>query len=185
MFQIYPDLEKKKNEDFNLYFKKSKLLSTFQLYPLKTELGITPKFEQILKEIFYKFAKGDKLELNEYNNFFLASIRGEVLEEMEKKSVETFRRFDAENKGSWSFDNFLLFFVFSLDAKKSSILLNLNNLGYTPSLDYYLSPLKTDSIFYYEENNVKEFMPRYFIGNNKDYLDKLCSCWQIEDKMIL
>ena len=185
LFQIYPDLEKKKNEDFNLYFKKSKLLSTFQLYPLKTELGITPKFEQILKEIFYKFAKGDKLELNDYNNFFLASIRGEVLEEMEKKSVETFRRFDAENKGSWSFDNFLLFFVFSLDAKKSSILLNLNNLGYTPSLDYYLSPLKTDSIFYYEENNVKEFMPRYFIGNNKDYMDKLFSFGKSEDRNIL
>ena len=85
LFQIYPDLEKKKNEEFNIYFKKSKILSTFQLYPLKTENGITPKFEQILKEIFYKFAKGDKLELNDYNNFFLASIRGEAHEEMEKK----------------------------------------------------------------------------------------------------
>ena len=185
LFQIYPDLEKKKNEEFNIYFKKSKILSTFQLYPLKTDNGITPKFEQILKEIFYKFAKGDKLELNDYNNFFLASIRGEAHEEMEKKSVETFHRFDAENKGSWSFDNFLVFFVFSLESKKNSILLNLNNLGYTPSLDYYLSPLKKESIFYYEENNEKEFMPRYFIGNNKEYMEKIFSFAKNEDKNIL
>ena len=185
LFELYPELEKNKNEEINLFFRKGDLTSMLPSYPLKSGNDVTPKFEQILREIFYKFAKDSKLNLENYKNYFRASVRVEALAEMEKTAEESFHKFDPNKKGFWTFENFSLFFVYSLDSKKASIYKNLANLGYTHSLDYYLSPLNSSSPLYYEENNVKEFMPRYFIGNNKDYIDKLFSYAKSEDKNIL
>ena len=61
----------------------------------------------------------------------------------------------------------------------------INNVGYAPNLDYYLTPLSKDSLLYYEENNVKEYMPRYFIGNKKEYMSKLFSYAKYQNKKIV
>ena len=183
--ELYPELEKNKNEEINLFFRKGDITYKLPYYPLKSGNDVTPKFEQILREIFYKFAKDSKLNLENYKNYFRASVRVEALAEMEKTAEESFHKFDSNKKGFWTFENFSLFFIYSLDSKKSSIYKNLANLGYTQTLDYYLSQLNNSSPLYYEENNVKEFMPRYFIGNNKEYIEKLFSYAKSEDKKIL
>ena len=51
-------------------------------------------------------------------------------------------------------------------------------------LDYYLEPIKKDCPLYYEQNNVKEYMPRYFVGNNTDYMGKLFILAKNNDKKI-
>ena len=104
---------------------------------------------------------------------------------MEQVAEQSFYKFDTENKGYWSLENLSAFFVESLKTKKDSINTNLINQGYAPNLDYYLSPLNDSSPFYYEENNVKEYMPRYFIGNNKKYMEKLFSLAKNKDKFIV
>ena len=78
----------------------------------------------------------------------------------------------------------LIFMQIQFKKKKNAIFLNLQNLGYTKSLDYYFGPLKKDSLLYYEENTVKEYMPRYFIGNNRQYMSKLFSYAKYENKTI-
>ena len=45
--------------------------------------------------------------------------------------------------------------------------------------------MDNSSPLYYEENNVKEFMPRYFIGNNKQYMEKLFTYAKMNDKGIV
>ena len=183
LFELIPEIEKK--DEIKIYFKKAGILLSLPEYPFKTENGITPKFEQVLREIFNKFAKNGQLDLNSYKKFFSDSVRVKALEEMEKSAVESFNKYDVDNKGYWNFDNFLLFFSFSIEKKKGSIYLNLTNLGYDSSLDYYLSPLDSNSPLYYEENNNKKFMPRYFIANNKSYMEKIFSYAKNEDKDIL
>jgi len=43
----------------------------------------------------------------------------------------------------------------------------------------------SDRTLFYQENNVKEYMPRYFIGNNKQYMDKIFSFAKDKDKNIV
>ena len=90
---------------------------------------LTDKFIQVLKEIFYRFAVNEKLDLNTYKTFFYFSLNLSYPDEkMEKEAIETFHKFDITLKGYWSFDNFLMFFINSIN-KSSSIMLNLYNLG--------------------------------------------------------
>ena len=198
LFQVFPRAESRANESFDIFFKRSLLFKTFPVYPIKKDVhesshinqqktqkqDLTDKFIQVLKEIFYRFAVNEKLDLNTYKTFFYFSLNLSYPDEkMEKEGIETFHKFDTEKKGYWSFDNFLMFFIFSIN-KSSSIMLNLYNLGYGPTLDFYLNDINQDSPLYYEENNVMEFMPRYFIGNNSEYMNKLFTYAKYEDKSI-
>ena len=72
----------------------------------------------------------------------------------------------------------------AIKKNKYSLYVNLMNLGYTKNLENYLLPIKKESELYYEENNVKEYMPRYFIGNNKEYMGKLFFYAKSTDKSI-
>ena len=185
LIQIYPELEKKNNEEINIFFKKGKILKTFSGYPLKMENDISPKFQEVLQEIFNKFAKDGKLDINSFRNFFIVSMGVKTFGNMETMADLAFYKFDDDKKGYWSFENFSKFFFDPLSSKRDSINTNLINHGYTPNLEYYLSPLNKSSPFYYEENNVKEYMPRYFIGNNKQYMDKIFSFAKDKDKNIV
>ena len=91
----------------------------------------------------------------------------------ESEAITEFHKYDIGNKGYITCDDFILFYANEYQTKKGNIGAHLLNLGYTNSLDYYLAPLKKDSIYYYEENNIKKYMPRYFIGNSKEYMSKL------------
>ena len=187
LFQLFSLTRENEKEEFIIYFKKSRNFDSFPLYPLKNEKGLTPRFETILNEIFYKFAKEGKLDINNFENFFRCSLRVDhsKFNELKKGAIDAFNKFDVGNKGFWSFENFSLFFISSLGKKSSSIYLNLSNLGYASTLDYYLEPINDDSPLYYQVNNVKEFMPRYFIANNKEYTEKIFEFAKNDNKNII
>ena len=187
LFQLFPFIDQKENEELIIYFKKSRNFDSFPLYPLKNGKGITPTFETILNEIFYKFAKEGKLDKDNFEKFFRCSLRVDhsKFNELKKGAIDAFNKFDVGKKGFWSFEDFCLFFISSLDKKSNSIYLNLSNLGYASTLDYYLTPINDNSPLYYQENNVQEFMPRYFIGNNKEYMEKIFEFVKSDDKNII
>ena len=185
LYQFYPGLEKRLDEEFNIYFRRGLIFNLLPEYPFNSGNGVTLKFEQVLREIFNRYSKDDKLDLNNYKKYFHDSMRVETSEEMEKASEDAFHKYDTDKNGYWTFENFSLFFIVSLQNKKTAIKTNLSNLGYTPTLDSYIRPLDNSSPLYYEENNVKEFMPRYFIGNNKQYMEKLFTYAKINDKGIV
>ena len=185
LFQFYPGIEKRLDEEFNIYFRRGNILNILPEYPLSSGNDVTVKFEQILKEIFNKFSQNGKLDLDNFKKFFHSSMRVETSEEFEKGAIDAFHKFDSNNKGYWTLENFSLFFIISLQNKKNSIRTNLLNLGYAPTLDIYITPLDNSSPLYYEENNVKEFMPRYFIGNNKKYMEKLFTFAKNNNKEIV
>ena len=185
LYQFYPGIEKRLDEEFDIYIRRGKFLFSLPEYPFNSGNGVTLKFEQVLKEIFNRYANDDKLDLNSYKRYFRDSMRVETTEEMEKGAMDAFNRHDSNNKGYWTFENFALFFIFSLQNKKNAIRTNLANLGYASTLDSFIKPLDNSSPLYYEENNVKEFMPRYFIGNNRQYMEKLFNYAKINDKDIV
>ncbi len=184
LFKFIPRLSSHSNV-VKLNLKKSTDFTHIYYYPLINDSSLTDKFLEVLREIFNRFAKDDKLDIVNYKKYFNASMNLiPTNTSMENTAIEAFHKFDMEKKGYWTCDDFILFNGTAVEKKENSLYVNLSNLGYTRSLDYYLAPLKKDCLLYYEENNVKEFMPRYFIGNNKEYMSKLFIFAKNEDKSI-
>ena len=187
LFHIFPKLLEFSDVKCNLNVKRSRFYNSISAYPLMNEdnSGLTDKFLEVLGEIFNKYAKDGKLDINNYKKYFKDAMFFDNFDaSMENKAISTFHTFDMGNKGYWTCDDFILFHGNSCQEKRISIYVNLINLGYAKNLDNYLEPLKKDSILYYEENNVKEYMPRYFIGNNRQYMSKLFNYVKYEDKTI-
>ena len=184
LFKFIPSLSPHSN-DVKLIIKKSSDFNNIYTYPLMKDSSLTDKFLEVLREIFNRFAKDGKLDIVNFKKYFNASMNLIATNtSLENTAIEAFHKFDMGKKGYWTLDDLILFQGSAIESKQNSIFLNLNNLGYTRSLDYYLAPLKKDCPLYYEENNVKEFMPRYFIGNNKEYMGKLFILAKNEDKSI-
>ena len=184
LFKLFPRLSNHYNK-INLNLKKSGDFTRIYSYPLSKKDGMSDKYLAVLNEVFFRYAKDNKLDIINYKKFFYDSIKStSVNSDQENKVIDTFHKFDMGNKGYWTIDEFIIFYSNQYENKASSIYTTLNNLGYTNSLDNYLIPIKKDSVLYYEENNVKEFMPRYFIGNKKEYMSKLFIFAKNEDKHI-
>ena len=188
LFKIFPRVIDHPNEKFNLKIKKSRFYNNIFPYPLMTDdkSGLTDKFVEILGEIYHRYAKEDKLDINNYKQFFHHAMNFDSSNkpEMENQGIATFHKYDMGNKGYWSCDEFIIYYANVVEQKENGVFIHLTNLGYTKTLDYILIPLKKDSPLYYEPNNVKEYMPRYFIGNNKEYMGKLFAYAKYEDKFI-
>ena len=188
LFKIFPKLIEFPLEKVTLIMKKNiRNINEIYAYPLMNDDNseITDKFLEVLREIFCRYAKDDKLDITNYKLYFNQAMNYDTSNtSMENEAISTFHKYDMGNKGYWNCDDFILFHANACQTKKNSIYKNLANLGYTEGLDYYLSPLKKESPLFYEENNVKEFMPRYFIGNNKAYMSKLFIFAKYENKEI-
>ena len=189
LIQLFPAIEKnEKEEEFTLTVRRSHLFDKCPNYPYKNEVTnkINPKYEKILKETFSKYSKEEKIDYQNFkkyfNNFFNMNYNVDTIE---KDAKENFAKVDTEKKGYLTYQDFLNFFEILRSKTNFSTFLGLYNLGYTPTLDYYLSPLKKESSLYYQENNKKEYMPRYFIGNNKEYMGKFFTYVKYQNKDIL
>ena len=146
-------------------------------------------FNQKTKSIFLHIFKEashntDKLNNNYFKELYQkASGMDQSINHSEVQEI--FNRFDRGHKNYWSFDDFIEFYMDSY--KKNNIIIiyiNLNNLGYRNDLEEINKPLDEGSPLYYEENNVTEYMPRYFIGNNMEYMNKLFSFSSSNDKSV-
>ena len=188
LFQVFPKLIEFSKERCTLTMKKSNFLSFMPQYPLTNDgesEDLTEKFLAALIDIYNRHAKGDKLDINNFKEYFNHAMNYDLKDtSYEKKACESFHKFDSGNKGYWSVDDFILFHGNASKKNKDSLYINLMNMGYTKNLENYLLPIKKESELYYEENNVKEYMPRYFIGNNKEYMGKLFFYAKWPDKFI-
>ena len=187
LFKIFPKLLEFSDEKISLLMKRNRILNSSVLYPLMNEdkTGLTDKFLEVLKEIFNRYSKDDKLDITNFKIYYNHSQNlNSNSTSKESEAIAEFHKYDMGNKGYLTCDDFIIFYGNECQTKGDFIGHILVNLGYTKSLDYYLAPLKKDSIFYYEENNVKEYMPRYFIGNNKEYMSKLFKYAKDENKFI-
>ena len=188
LIQLFPKIEKnEKDEEFIITFRRSHMFDLNLCYPYKNEIDnkIMPKYEEILQEVFLKYSKDEKMDYLNFKQFFNNYFNNNYnVDTIEKDAKEQFNKADPEKKGYLTYQDYLNFYD-TLMHSNYSCLYGFYNLGYTSTLDYYLSPIKKDSPFYYQENNKKEFMPRYIIGNNKEYMGKLFSFARYENKDIL
>ena len=188
LFKIFPKIIEHPNEKCSLIMKKSMFLNNLHRYPLMTEdkSGLMDKFLEVLGEIYNKYAKDGKLDINNYKQFFHQAMNFDSSNNpnMESQGIATFHKFDMGNKGYWTCDDFIMYYGSAIEQNENAVFIHLMNLGYTMTLDHYLSPIKKESPLYYEPNNVKEYMPRYFIGNNKEYMSKLFTFAKYDNKEI-
>ena len=104
---------------------------------------------------------------------------------IDNKLLEEMKKYDRENKGFWNLDNFIEFYWDSYrEGRAYHIFTNINSFGYRNDLELINTPLDRVCPLYYEENNVMEYMPRYFIGNNMEYMNKLFSFSLSNDKSV-
>ena len=91
---------------------------------------ITDKFLEVLSEIFFSYAKDDKLDIYNYKVYFKYAMNFNVTSAMENEAISSFHKFDMGNKGYWTCNDFILFHANACQEKKSAIYMNLLNLGY-------------------------------------------------------
>ena len=166
MVQLFPKIEKKKISDevFELELRRSHLFDNCPKYPFKNQNVISPKYEQVIREIFYRFAKDGKIYYDNFKKYYINFFNDNItIESQEKECKENFNKIDSEKKGYLTFNDLLNDFETRKNTNYNSFYLGLYNFGYIGTLDYYLSPINSDSPLFYKENNVKEYMPRYFI----------------------
>ena len=187
LYKAFPKIINKYENEINVDLERSHIVSNTPAYPLlsedKTEL--TDKFVEIICNIFYKYAENDQLS---YLNFatFIKDIYAPLDKtkyEMEQIFVEKFNSF-SNKKNYLTLDDFLLYFSNVAQNEIDFAYHILLSLGYTKSLDYYLDKIEKDNILYYEKNNTKEFMPRYFIGNNLDYIKRIFKLLKTDNEQI-
>ena len=177
-------LEKKYNlimekSDEEYYLKKYKLIDD------NNPNQFNKKTLSVLKAIFNKETKNEgKMDKNCYLDFCNDSTRN-CYKSIDSNLYNTFQKYDSDKKGFWIFDNFIEFFLDSYkEYKYTSIYTNFSNLGYRNDLELFNTPLDKNSPLFYEENNVCEYMPRYFIGNNLEYMNKLFDYSKSNDKTV-
>ena len=104
LYQLY-QVEQKPNQSFEIYARRSKLFNRCPLYPIIHQKEFNPKFLQILQEIFYKNAKGNILELNQFKRLFPIFII------FKSKLSKIKKSFKCKN---FCFDDVILFLFFIL-----------------------------------------------------------------------
>ena len=190
LHQIFPKIGQDTKDDFTLSIRKGAIFNSCPTYPFVNEEVLNPKFAHVLQEIFNKNANKDKhYSLNKFIEQFPILFKDGKLEKGDNpKDIAVYinyQNLNIEQKGYFILEDFMHFMKIVAIKKPEKMILYINNVGYAPNLDYYLSPISEDSPLYYEENNVKEYMPRYFIGNKKEYMSKLFSYAKYENKKIL
>ena len=187
MFKLFPKLIEFPNEICNLKVKTNTFFHHIYPHPLMNEdnSSLTDEYFKVVVEIFDKYAKDEKLDINNFKLFYnhwMNLIDSDT--SLENEAISTFHKFDMQKKGYWGIDDFIIFHANLAEEKKDKLYMNLEHLGYTKTLEYYFSDIPKNSPLYYEENNIKEYMPRYFIGNNKEYMSKLFQFAKSDNKLI-
>ena len=177
-------LEKK----YNLSMDKSRELYNMKklnLFDVKNPNQFNQKALSVFREIFSKVTHGKEImDKSSYFDFYNESIANNN-KSMDASAYNIFERYDRDKKGFWLFDNFIEFYLDSFKQNRLyQIFYNLNNFGYRNDLEFLNTPLAKNCPVYYQENNVCEYMPRYFIGNNMDYMNKLFSLSKSNDKSV-
>ena len=190
LHQMFPKIGQETKDDFVLVMRKNAIFNTCPTYPYVNDEIMNPKFAQVLQDIFERNANANKhYSLNKFIEHFPVLFKDGKLEKGENpKDISvycTFQNLNIEQKGFFILEDFMHFMKIVAIKKPEKMTMYLNNVGYAPNLDYYLSPISKESPLYYEQNNIKEYMPRYFIGNKKEYMGKLFSYAKYENKKVL
>ena len=189
LFKLVPKIEQddKGKEDIIVLIRKGKIFGLCPFYPYKEGNEPTPKFVQILQELFIKHADNNKIELSKFKFMFplLFNLGKIKVEQYTEEIVKTYNKLDLEKKGFLTNEDFVELMVTVGRDRKDFMSTFLHNYGYGPNLDNYMYPLSEDSPLYYKKNTVKEYMPRYFIGNNQEYMSKLFTYAKYNNKQIL
>ena len=173
-------------KNYNLTMKKSQEFYRMKKYKLTdndNSVGFNEKTMSVFTKIFTE-ATNNK-QIMDRDTFRKYYIKCTGQQEVEGMAWHNFNKYDHDNKGFWDFENFIQFYFDTFKENKIyQIFINFNNYGYRNDLEFVDTPLDKNCPIYYEENNVSEYMPRYFIGNNLDYMNKLFTYSLSNDKSV-
>ena len=160
-------------------------MKKFNLIDINNPNQFNQKTLSVFRAIFLKVTNGqDIMDKNSYLNYYNQST-GSNNNYIDAQGNNIFERYDSDKKGFWVFDNFIEFYLDSFrENKHYSIFYNLSNFGYRNDLELLNTPLDKNCPVYYMENNVSEYMPRYFIGNDIDYINKIFDLSKSNDKSV-
>ena len=171
---------------YTLSMKKSKELSNMKKFPLiddNNPNSLNQKAITVFKKIFINVTNNTEIMDKKVYKDFYTKTTG--VQNMDPEIHKFFDKYDREKKGFWNLENFIEFYLDSYKQNKIyQIFYNLNNLGYRNDLELYNTPFEKNCPLYFEENNISEYMPRYFIGNNLEYMNKLFTFSLSYDKKV-
>ena len=188
LYQVFPNLINTDENVIEVFIKRSNDVSNTPKYPLLTDDNndLSDKFIEIIFNIFTIYSENEVLSPKNFAQFIKGAYEplDKTQIEIEDIFIEKFNKF-SNNKGYLTIDDFLLYFANMAQNDNNLTYSILENFGYTKSLDYYLDTLEKDNVLFYQKNNMKELMPRYFISNNLEYMKKIFNILKIEENEVI
>ena len=187
LYKIFPKLLNTNEFQILVNLERDDIALNTPCYPLLTEDNneLSDKFIEVIFKIFYKYSENDILSSLNFAKFFkdIYEPFDKTQIELESIFIEAYKIY-SNNKDYLNIDDFLLYFAKMAQDDIELTYQFLINLGFTKSLDYYLDKFEKDNILYYEKNTKKEYLPRYFVGNNLEYIKIIFNLLKTEDETI-
>ena len=137
----------------------------------------TNKFDEkminVISNIFDKITKNTKkLDITMFSDYIEKINNNDKNSAFNQKAK--FKVFDSNNKGYWVLEDFINFFFDEFKENGDRYIYRMIRYsGYGNDLEPINQPLNILSPCYYIENDKSNFMPRYFIGKNPEYMKKI------------
>ena len=160
-----------KNYTFRLK-KKKNIFEAIIKYPLldnQNKMILSDRANAVFTEIFYQNSdKGffDKEILRQY----IQTVTNDY-NNSERLVSEILYHYDTNKDEKLDFNDFIKYYIDLIHKEENTVWNHIKNLDYRYDLRKCDAAFDEDSGINYIENNKKEYMPRAFLSNNKNYFN--------------
>ena len=166
---------------FRIY--PTKKLNLIEEFPLIENNDLTERAKNVFIEIFYKIANKDSKIDNSGLLTFISQITGQTKVDSKNKNFIEMSKYK-ENDGLIDINGFLKFYYNSSLKNEKTVRNNLRNFDYRNDLMKINSQIDKNCDLFYNENNKREFMPKFFISNDLNYFNKILELLENENEEI-
>ena len=158
-------------------FKITKNIQVFEeikKYPL-LENGnrnlLSERSNAVLTEIFYQYCDKGYIDKDIFRQYLQNATLN--MKNLERTLQEVFYKYDKDKDEKLNFNEFMWYYVELINNDEETSWIHIKNLDYRYDLQKCDATIENDSGIFYLENEKSEFMPRYFLSNDKEYFNKI------------
>ena len=167
------DLSKDNNNTFKV-IKNYKEFEKIKKYPL-LEKGnnslLSDRSNAVLTEIFYQYCDKGYMDKDIFRQYLQNATLN--MKNIERTLQEVFFKYDKDKDEKLSFKEFIWYYVELFNNDEETSWIHIKNLDYRYDLQKCDATIENDSDIFYFENEKSNFMPRFFLSDNKEYFDKI------------
>ena len=163
-----------KDENTFKITKNMKVFEEIEKYPL-LEKGnrnlLSDRSNAVLTELFYQYCDKGYMDKDIFRQYLQNATLN--MTNLERTLQEIFYKYDKDKDEKLNFNEFIWYYVELINNDEETSWIHIKNLDYRYDLQKCDATIENDSGIFYLENEKSEFMPRFFLSNDKEYFNKI------------